>query len=102
MALYHYNKGKKHSIKNRYDKAIVNYKKSIKYNPESADTYFNLGQTYISRNCPTTGLDYLYKAGVLYLKKGDRLGCLNCIDSMKNVDANSYQIKNLIKKLYQE
>ncbi len=45
----HFDRGVKFSLMGQYEEAISEYKDSLKYNPDSAETYNNLGFAYMDK-----------------------------------------------------
>lgn len=49
LAKEHFEKGLQHTMKGEYDQAIKEYEETIKYNPESAEAYNNMGFAYMDK-----------------------------------------------------
>ena len=81
------------------DEAIAEYKKAISINPDFAEAHLNLGITYYINKMNDASADYLYKAGLLYLKQGDREGALKMYEVLKLTKSEELE-KALYKKLY--
>ncbi len=89
--------------KGNYDKAIVCSQKAININSECAAlAYYNMGIAYLLKDLETTAADYIYQAGLLYLKQNKRKDVLKTIDCMKDYVPDSPLIPILMQKLYSE
>jgi len=96
----YYNLGLAYKDKGNYDKAIECWQKAIDINPDNAVTYNNMGLAYYSKGWETSAADYLYQAGMIYLKQNNRQWVLRTIDVMKIVVPDSPLIQKLKDKLY--
>ena len=96
-----FEKGDKALVAKKYDEAIDCYKKAIEINPDYAKAHFNLGVAYYKKKMEYVGADYLYQAGLLFLKQGDREGALKAYEVLKLTKTKELQIA-IYKKLYPE
>ena len=58
-------------LNNKFDKAIVEFEKTIAMNPDNAEAYYNLGLIYQTKNIQETAIEMYKKA--LSLKPGYKL-----------------------------
>jgi tetratricopeptide (TPR) repeat protein len=85
----------------QYDEAIIEYKKAIKTNPNDADAHLNLGHVYCEKKMEYAGAYYLYKAGLLFLKQGNRELALKAYEGLKLTKSKKLE-EALFKQLYPE
>jgi len=86
----HFNKGIQFALKGQHDDAIKEFQETLKYNPNSAETYNNLGFEYMDKGDldkaiesqnkaiqlnPNLGIAY-YGLAMALEKKGDKEGAL--------------------------
>ncbi len=86
----HFNKGIQFALKGQHDEAIKEFQETLKYNPNSAETYNNLGFEYMDKGDldkaiesqnkaiqlnPSLGIAY-YGLAMALEKKGDKEGAL--------------------------
>jgi tetratricopeptide (TPR) repeat protein len=95
----HYNLGVNYCKKRMIDGAISEFKKAIEINPDHVGAYYNLGVVYYINKMNYASADHFYKAGLLYLKQGDREGALNAYEGLKPTKSEELE-KALYKKLY--
>jgi tetratricopeptide (TPR) repeat protein len=96
----HYNLGVVYVEEGMIDEAISEYKKVISINPNYVTAHFNLGATYVNNKMEYVGAEYLYKAGLLFLKQGDREKALKACEALKQFTKSKELEKALYKKLY--
>jgi tetratricopeptide (TPR) repeat protein len=95
----YYNLGSSYEKKGMTDEAIAEYKKAIEINPNFPKAHGNLGFIYIDNKMSSLGADHLYKAGLLFLKQGDKKNALKAYKGLKLTKSEELQ-KALFKKLY--
>jgi Tfp pilus assembly protein PilF len=93
------NLGIAYGKKGMLDKEITLYKKVIEINPNDVLAHYRLGLAYCKKKMEYAGADHLYKAGLLFLKQGNRDQALNIYKGLKRIKAEEFQ-KALFKKLY--
>ncbi|MEA3475609.1 MAG: tetratricopeptide repeat protein [Candidatus Cloacimonadota bacterium] len=98
----YYNMGNAYDKMGNYDKAIAFYQKAIEINPDDAYAYNNMGLVYYYKGWKTSAADYLYQAGLIYLKQNNRQRVLRQIDVMKDLVPDSPLIHLLTEKLYSQ
>ena len=101
LANAHFNLGRIYEKKERLDEAISEYKKAIAINPNYADAHFNLGFAYGVKGILSISADHLYKAGIQYLKQGDRDSALKTYEVLKKTNSKELE-QALYEKLYPE
>lgn len=79
------------------NKVISKLKKVIKIYPEHPLAYYRLGEAYKQKDKDSLSADYFYKAGLLYLKQGDRLGAIKAYEKIKRT-----KFKDLEQVLYEK
>ena len=94
-----FEKGDKALLAKKYDEAIDCYKKAIEINPDYAAAHNNLGHAYCIKKMYSLGADHFYKAGLLFLKQGNRKWALYAYEVLKSIKSEELE-KALYKKLY--
>ena len=79
------------------DEAVSAYKKAVDINPDLTVTHYNLGVVYLVNGLDPMAADYFYKAGLMYLKKGDRESAAKAYEGLKRTTS-----KKLEQALYEE
>jgi tetratricopeptide (TPR) repeat protein len=102
FSIVYNNRGLAYANQRKYDFAINDYNKATELSPQYAAAYYNRGLAYMIQQLPTAACDDFYQAGSLYLKNGNRIAALKCVDLMKQVDPSSPLIKKLMDKIYEE
>jgi len=101
IVVVHYNLGNAYHRKGMLDKAISEYKKAIAIEPSDASAHYNLGITYGMKGFDSLSADYFYRAGLLYLKQGDKEDVLRSYRHWKRIKTEKLE-KDLYKKPYPE
>lgn len=83
------------------DEAISEYKKTLTMNPNIPIINYNLGVVYYKKDLNALAADYLYKAGLLYLKQSKRDGALKAYEKLKQTTSKGLD-RALFEKLYPE
>jgi len=89
----HTNLGAAYSNKGMLDEAISEYRKVLAIDPNYAEAHFNLGDALNSLSA-----DHFFKAGLLYLEKGDREAALKAYENLKLTNSKE-QERALFEKL---
>jgi tetratricopeptide (TPR) repeat protein len=97
----HYSLGVAYADKGMLDESISEYKKAISINPDYAGAHLSLGITYCICGMDDVDADHLYKAGLLFLKQGNKGWALKAYEALKLTKAEGLQ-KALFKKIYPE
>jgi cephalosporin hydroxylase len=86
-----------------YDEAIKCFMKAVAINPNDANAHYNLGSAYVEKGEELNPLaaDYLYKAGLLFLKQGNKEGALKAFKDLELTNSKE-QEQDLYKKLHPE
>jgi len=97
----HGNLGIAYGKKELYDEAIASFKKAIEIEPDLADAHCNLGMTYFfGKGLKYSAANHYYKAGLLYLERGNKEGALMAYDFLRECMPNSELTSKLHRKLY--
>ena len=99
LASVHNNLGLACSKKGMVDEAVSAYKKAVDINPDLTVTHYNLGVVYLVNGLDPMAADYFYKAGLMYLRKGDREGATKAYNGLKRTTSKKLE-QSLHKKLY--
>ncbi|MBI3755325.1 MAG: tetratricopeptide repeat protein [Deltaproteobacteria bacterium] len=67
LALEHQTNGNKYDDNGKFKDAIEEYKKSLEYSPNNADTLFNLGVIYLKTNKPQDAVTTFEKLVIIFL-----------------------------------
>ncbi len=81
--------------------AIGEYKKAITVNPGNGMAHLYLGAVYLEKGLESLAADPFYRAGLLFLKQGDREKALMAYELLKEVNSKEQEQK-LYEKLYSE
>ena len=86
-----------------YDEAIKCFMKAVAINPNDANAHYNLGSAYLEKGKDLNSLaaDYLYKAGLLFLKQSNKEWALKAFKDLKLTNSKE-QEQDLYKKLHPE
>ncbi len=86
-----------------YDEAIKCFMKAVAINPNDANAHYNLGSAYVEKGKDLNSLadDYLYKAGLLFFKQGNKEWALKAFKDLKLTNSKE-QEQDLNKKLHPE
>jgi Tfp pilus assembly protein PilF len=76
-------------------------KKALAIDPNDALAHFTLGSIYNKKGNDAVADDHLYRAGVLYLKRGDVEGTVKAYECLKKTHSKELENK-LYEKLYPE
>ena len=94
----HYNLGTVYAEKGKLDKAIHEFKKCISINPDLAKAHSQLGTAYLSKGLDAEAADHFYKAGLLFLKQGDKGSALKACRGLKQTESKELE-RSLSEKL---
>lgn len=94
----HYNLGVIYAKKGKLDKAISEFKKCISINPDLAKAHSQLGPAYLSKGLDSEAADHFYRAGLLFLKQGDKESALKAYEGLKQTKSKELE-RNLSEKL---
>ena len=94
----HYNLGVIYAKKGKLDKAISEFKRCISIDPDYAEVYSQLGTVYLSKGHNSEAADHFYKAGLLFLKQGDKGSALKAYEGLKQTKSKELE-RNLSEKL---
>ena len=94
----HYNLGTVYAEKGKSDKAISEFKKCLSINPNLAKAHLKLGTAYISKGLDSKAADHFYRAGLLFLKQGDKGSALKAYEDLKKTKSKKLE-RNLSEKL---
>jgi tetratricopeptide (TPR) repeat protein len=94
----HYNLGVIYAKKGKLDKAISEFKKCISINPDLAKAHSQLGTAYLSKGLDSEAADHFYRAGLLFLKQGDKESALKAYEGLKQTKSKELE-RNLSEKL---
>jgi superkiller protein 3 len=94
----HYNLGVIYAKKGKLDKAISEFKRCISIDPDYAEVYSQLGTVYLSKGLDSEAADHFYKAGLLFLKQGDKESALKAYEGLKQTKSKELEL-SLSKKL---
>ncbi len=81
-----------------YDTAIDSYREAIKIKPDFADAHLNIGLACGMQEQQGLIAYYIHKAGLLYLKQGNREGALNAYKNLK-LAGNKEMERSLYRKI---
>ncbi|NOQ85486.1 MAG: tetratricopeptide repeat protein [Deltaproteobacteria bacterium] len=94
----HYNLGVIYAKKGKLDKAISEFKRCISIDPDYAEVYSQLGTVYLSKGLDSEAADHFYRAGLLFLKQGDKESALKAYEGLKQTKSKELE-RNLSEKL---
>ena len=87
--------------KGMQEDAIREYKKAITVNPGNGMAHLYLGAVYLEKGLESLAADHFYRAGLLFLKQGDREKALMAYELLKEVNSKEQEQK-LYEKLFSE
>ncbi len=88
----HYNLGVVYVKKGKLDKAISEFKRCISIDPDYAEVYSQLGTVYLSKGHNSEAADHFYKAGLLFLKQGDKGSALKAYEGLKQTESKELEL----------
>ncbi|KPJ58105.1 MAG: hypothetical protein AMJ42_03915 [Deltaproteobacteria bacterium DG_8] len=97
----HNNLGNAYDRKGRLDEALSEYKKAVTINPDLPPANYNLGRTYYKKGLKSLAANHYYKAGLLFLKQGNKVWALRAYKGLKQTNSKELE-KTLFEKLYPE
>lgn len=100
-AAVHAKLGSAYLQKGMVDEAGYASKKALAIDPNDALAHFTLGSVYYKKGNNAVADDHLYRAGILYLNRGDVEGTVQAYECLKRTDSKELEHK-LYEKLYPE
>ena len=97
----HNNLGSVYDIKGMLDEALSEYKKAVIITPDLPPANYNLGHSYFKKGLNSLAAEHLHKAGVLFLKQGNRKWALRAYEELKKTKSKELE-QSLSEKLYPE
>ena len=94
----HYSLGTVYAEKGKPDKAVSEFKKCLSVDPNLAKAHLKLGTAYISKGLDSKAADHFYRAGLLFLKQGDKGNALKACEGLKKTRSKELE-RNLSEKL---
>jgi tetratricopeptide (TPR) repeat protein len=83
------------------DEALSEYKKAVAISPDLPPANYNLGHYYFRKGSNSLAADYLHKAGLLFLKQGNREWALRAYKVLKLTNSKELE-QSLFEKLHPE
>jgi tetratricopeptide (TPR) repeat protein len=83
------------------DEAITELKQVLEINPDLPHTHFNLGECYFTKGNGTLAADHFYRAGELFVNRGDKDWAEKSYDSLKKTNTEKLE-KSLLEKMNAE
>jgi tetratricopeptide (TPR) repeat protein len=83
------------------DEAIAELKQVLDSNPDLPQAHFNLGECYFTKGNTSLAADHYYKAGVLFVDRGDKDWAQKSYDSLKKTNIEKLE-KSLLEKMNEE
>lgn len=84
-----------------FDEAITELKQVLASNPDFPHAHFNLGACYFSEGNSALAADHYYKAGVLFVDRGDKDWAQKSYDRLQKTNAEKLA-KSLLEKMNEE
>ena len=84
-----------------FDQAITELKQVLESNPELPHAHYNLGECYFSQGNINLAADHYYKAGVLFVDRGDKGWAQKSYDSLQKTNTEKLA-KSLLEQMNQE
>ena len=84
-----------------FDEAIAELKQVLASNPDLPHAHFNLGECYLSQGNSALAADHYYKAGVLFVDRGDKDWAQKSYDSLQKTNTEKLA-KSLLEKMNEE
>ena len=84
-----------------FDEAITELKQVLASNPDLPHAHFNLGESYFSKGNRSLAADHYYKAGVLFVDRGDKAWAQKSYDSLQKTSAEKLA-KSLLENMNEE
>ncbi len=89
----HNNLGSAFEKKGMADKAHFEYEKAVSADPDLAPALYNLGKSFLSRDDKNQAADYLYKAGMLFHRSGDKKWAQKSCDLLTQTNSPTLETK---------
>lgn len=99
--LAHNNLGIAYNEKGMLAEAISEFKRTISIDPNNALAHHILGIAYNKKGLNSLAAEHYYKAGLLYIKRGDRENALKAYEDLKLTHSEEEE-KALFEKLHPE
>jgi tetratricopeptide (TPR) repeat protein len=84
-----------------FDEAITELKQALDSNPDLPHAHFNLGECFFAKGNSTLAADHYYKAGVLFVDRGDKDWAQRSYDNLIKTNADELE-KSLLEKMNTE
>ena len=97
----HNNLGNVYDKKGMVDEALSEYKKAVIISPDLPPANYNLGRSYFNKGLNSLAAEHLHKAGVFFLKQGNREWALRAHRVLKQTKSKELE-QSLFEKLHPE
>jgi tetratricopeptide (TPR) repeat protein len=94
-----YSLGLVYEKQNMLDEAISHYKKALTINPDYPPAHYKLGNVFLKKGLNLMGSEHFYKAGILFLKEGNREWAEKAYKYLKKTESKELE-KSLYEHLY--
>ena len=84
--------------KGMLDEAISELNQVLAINPDLPNAHYNLGECYFTKGNTKLAADHYYKAGVIFVDRGDEEWAQKSLDSLKKTNAAELE-KSLTEKM---
>ncbi len=98
LAEAHRELGSAYNEKKMYDEAVTELKRAVELDHNDSQAHSQIGIAYLAKGVDSAAAKHLYRAGLLFLKQGDKRSALKAYEDLKRTKSKELEL-SLFKKL---